>query len=270
MSVRLASEGIIGPRGSYAVADTDIDTIHAEHAMTSGSTSPPKFHRVSRAGIRRAHARHPYAHHIRTLPAALESLAPRLQLRPGDRILDYGCADQPYRRFFAEGVAYVGADLDGNPDADVVLRPDGTIPVPEASFDAVMSTQVLEHVTDPGAYLSECFRVLRPGGRMLLSTHGVFAYHPDPVDLWRWTCAGLRLAVEQTGFRIVEFEGVIGLASTGLQLFQDAISYRLRPRWVPWLALVMQPIVTWVDRFESDASLSNNAQVFALIAERPA
>jgi SAM-dependent methyltransferase len=238
--------------------------------MNSGTPSPPRFHLVSRDRVRRAHARHPYAHHIRTLPAVLESMAPALQLGARDRVLDYGCADRPYRHFFADGVEYVGADLDGNPDADLVLRPDGTVPVPDGSFDGVLSTQVLEHVRDPGLYLGECFRVLRPGGRLLLSTHGVFAYHPDPVDLWRWTCAGLRLAVEQAGFRVVAFAGLIGLAATGLQLFQDAISYRLRPRWIPWLALIMQPIIAWVDRFETDASLSHNAQVFALIAERPA
>ena len=55
------------------------------------------------------------------------------------------------------------------------------------SFDAVLSTQVLEHVADPGALPAERFRVLRPGGRLLLSTHGIFVYHPDPDDYWRWT-----------------------------------------------------------------------------------
>jgi SAM-dependent methyltransferase len=165
-------------------------------------------------------------------------------------------------------VDYVAADLEGNPHASLILNPDGTVPAPDASFDAVLSTQVLEHVLDPALYLSECFRVLRPGGRLLLSTHGIFMYHPDPVDLWRWTCAGLRHAVQGAGFRVVRFEGIIGLAATGLQLLQDAISFRL-PRWlVPWLALIMQPIVALVDHLETPQNRRYNAQVFALVATR--
>lgn len=229
----------------------------------------PIYQRIQRSGIRQAHARHPYAHHIRRLPARLRVLSSDLAIPRAGRVLDYGCADAPYRSFFDSRVDYVGADLPGNDDAAVTLRPDGTVPVPDQSFDAVLSTQVLEHVEDPPLYLSECFRVLRPGGRLLLSTHGIFAYHPDPVDLWRWTCDGLRREVENAGFKILRFEGIIGLAASGLQLVQDAISYRLPSRWIPWLALLMQPLVTFADRFETPRSLGYNAQVFALVAARP-
>jgi SAM-dependent methyltransferase len=192
-----------------------------------------------------------------------------LKVPPGGTVLDYGCAEKPYRGFFADDVRFLGADLAGNPNAEVVLGPDGTIPIADQSVDAILSTQVLEHVGDPALYLGECFRVLRPGGRLLLSTHGIFVYHPDPVDLWRWTSEGLRRAVEDAGFSIVRFEGIIGLAATGLQLLQDAIARRLSPRWVGRLALVMQPIVAFVDRFETPESLGHNAQVFALVAVRP-
>jgi SAM-dependent methyltransferase len=175
----------------------------------------------------------------------------------------------PYRSFFGPGVEYVGADLEGNEGAAITLSPDGSVPVANESFDAVLSTQVLEHVQDPRLYLSECFRVLRPGGRLLLSTHGIFPYHPDPVDLWRWTCEGLRQEVENAGLEVLRLEGIIGLAATGLQLIQDAISYRIPGRWIPWLALVMQPLVALLDRFENPATLRYHAQVFALVATRP-
>ena len=41
-------------------------------------------------------------------------------------------------------------------------------------------------------------RVTRPGGRVLLSTHGAMVYHPNPVDLWRWTRAGLERLFRRT------------------------------------------------------------------------
>jgi SAM-dependent methyltransferase len=231
--------------------------------------SAPQYHQVCRSGIRRADRRNPYAYHIRRLPSALRELADDLSLSDGARVLDYGCADMPYRDFFGPGIEYVGADLPGNHQAKVILKADGTLPLTDESFDAVLSTQVLEHVQDPRVYLRECRRVLRPGGRLLLSTHGIFPYHPDPVDLWRWTGEGLRREVEGAGLEIVRFEGIIGMAATGLQLVQDAISYRIRRNWVSWLALVVQPIVAFLDRFETQTSLGHNAQVFALVALRP-
>lgn len=228
----------------------------------------PEYRQVPRGRIRHAHRRNLYAYHIQRLQDTVRTLVGDLELSGEARLLDYGCADMPYRSFLPPDIDYVGADLSGNAAAAIALNPDGTVPAPDASFDAILSTQVLEHVQDPRVYLAECLRLLRPGGRLLLSTHGVFPYHPDPSDLWRWTCEGLRSEVEGVGFEIVRFEGVIGLAATGLQLLQDAISYRIPTRWKPMLALVMQPIVSFVDRFETRASLGYNAQVFALVAAR--
>jgi SAM-dependent methyltransferase len=219
--------------------------------------------------IRRATPWHRYAHHIRVLPARLEQLAGDLHTPAGGRVLDYGCADIPYRYFFGADVDYVAADLEGNPDATLILKPDGSVPAEDESFDTVMSTQVLEHVSDPGLYLSESFRVLRPGGRMLLSTHGIFGYHPDPVDYWRWTCAGLQHAVEQAGFEVDRFEGIIGLGATGLQLFQDAFYYDLPRRLQPLFALVMQAVIAVVDRLPRQRPTHYDAQVFAVVARRP-
>jgi SAM-dependent methyltransferase len=52
------------------------------------------------------------------------------------------------------------------PHLDLILYDGDTFPVPDASFDFVVSFQVLEHVTSIEHILSECVRVLRPGGIM--------------------------------------------------------------------------------------------------------
>jgi SAM-dependent methyltransferase len=211
----------------------------------------------------------PLGHHIRTLRAGVAGLVPDLKLRQGSRLLDFGCGASPYRELLPPDIDYVGADLDRNPKATLILTSEGRVPGPDAQFDAVLSTQVLEHVRDPRLYLSECFRVLRPGGRLLLTTHGIFFYHPDPIDLWRWTCEGLTTVVEESGLVVERQEGIIGLAATGLQQLQDALTFRAGERWSPWLAAVFQPLVALADRFETRQSLGFNAQVFAVIADRP-
>ena len=240
----------------------------------STSTPPaaheaPRFLDDARGDLRGARPWHRLWYVIRALPAALERLARGLEVGPGDRVLDYGCADTPYRRFFPADAEYVGADLPGNPRARVHIAPDGTLPVQDESFDAVISTQVLEHAEDPARHLAECRRVLRPGGRLLLSTHGIMVWHPDPVDHWRWTCSGLRKVVEDAGLRVVQLEGIVGLAATGLQLLQDAIYWRAPAPLRPPLALVFQPLIALADRLEPRASKDMNAMVLAVVARRP-
>lgn len=227
------------------------------------------FHAERPSDLRRAMPWHRLAYIVRALPAGLEPLAAELRVPAAGRVLDYGCADVPYRGWFPPGADYVAADLPGNPDATLELRGDGTVPLADESVDAVLSTQVLEHVTDPARYLAECLRVLRPGGRMLLSTHGLMVYHPDPDDYWRWTGAGLRRAVREAGFEVVRFEGIMGLAASALQLLQDALYHRLPRPLRPALALVLQSLAALADRFERRDARAMNALVFALVAEKP-
>jgi SAM-dependent methyltransferase len=237
--------------------------------MSAAETEEPRFLESRPTDLRRARPWHRLAYIVGKLPEALEELSRDLDLPAGGRVLDYGCADAPYRRFFRTDAEYIAADLPGNPIATAEIRPDGTVAVEDSSCDAVLSTQVLEHVVDPGTYLSECMRVLRPGGRLLLSTHGIMVYHPDPDDYWRWTCAGLRRAVGEAGLEVERFDGVMSLGATGLQLVHDAGYWRL-PRAVrPLFSLIMQTLIRIADRIATPESRRVNALVFAVVARKP-
>lgn len=135
--------------------------------------------------------------HLADLIQALRTARPS----SGGRMLDYGCGGSPYRSLF-QASTYHRADIPGIPNIDFTFGEDSRLAAATGDYSAVLSTQVLEHVKHVRIYLQECRRVLRPDGRLILTTHGTFNDHGCPYDFWRWTADGLRSELEESGFRI--------------------------------------------------------------------
>lgn len=104
-------------------------------------------------------------------------------LRPGARLLDAGCGR--YLRFCREfaGIAdVVGVDLERSFETDNRHRPFavradiGRLPFASDYFDMVISRSVVEHLEDPPRVFREFFRVLRPGGKVIIVTPNKYDY----------------------------------------------------------------------------------------------
>mgnify|MGYP006273963981 CR=1 FL=1 len=187
----------------------------------------------------------------------------------GGVLYDYGCGGMPYRGELEPRLArYVGIDLPDNPLAEVTVDAIGDVGLPDGEADVLLSTQVLEHVPDPHAYLREAHRLLKPGGSLILSTHGLFKHHPDPADYWRWTESGLALQLQRAGFEVVRSERDFGLMSAGLYLVQDSALRALRWRSLRVLpALLFQSLVALTSRLER-LKRSGDAMTWIVLARR--
>src|SRR6185437_659641 len=128
--------------------------------------------------------------------------------------LDFGAGNSPYRLYFPSA-DYRRADILDIPDLRYRIQSDGQINEHDEVFDLIISTQVLEHVRNVGQYLAEAHRLLKKGGRLLLTTHGTWEEHGVPYDFQRWTEEGMRRELAAANFSEVEiFKLTSGLRAT--------------------------------------------------------
>jgi SAM-dependent methyltransferase len=169
--------------------------------------------------------------------------------QPKKWLVDFGCGNMPYRPLFERHVGeYFGCDLQGNELADRIIERANVLPFEDRSVDAVLSSFVLEHALETDSYLAEANRVLADGGLLILATHGVWRYHPDPLDLWRWTSEGLKRVIQAAGFSVLRFRGILGPGATALQLWQDASIKRIHWRLQTLFSVAMQAAISFADR----------------------
>ena len=190
---------------------------------------------------------------------------------PADKskIADLVCGTKPYKILFnSDKFEYLGIDLPWNPHADIHVGINSKIDADNESFEYVLSTQVLEHVDDPDLYLSEAYRVLKKGGRLILTTHGYWMYHPDPTDYWRWTSAGLKKVVEKHGFETVGFKGIIGRMAMGLQLFQDGLIFKFPKFLHPLLTAPLQLLILIFDKLQRQQVVDFDACTYLIIGQK--
>jgi 2-polyprenyl-6-hydroxyphenyl methylase/3-demethylubiquinone-9 3-methyltransferase len=176
----------------------------------------------------------PLCTHSYLLPQILALCGP---LKPSSRVLDVGCGNGALAgEFVRAGCDVVGIDL--SEDGIEIARrayPAGRFEVMKADdeviqrlgcepFDLVMSTEVVEHLYDPRAFVRGCYSATRPGGRFVCSTPyngyfknlaialcGKFDQHIDP--LWdaghikNWSRKTLGTLLTEAGFSNLQFKG---------------------------------------------------------------
>jgi len=121
-------------------------------------------------------------------------------------LLDLGAGTKPYAPLYE---SYFGSctsvDVPHSPHdvsaVDVMAFADA-LPFDDASYDCVICTEVLEHCPDPRGALAEVSRVLRPGGRVFLTTPFLRPLHEMPHDYFRFTPSGITRLANSVGLEV--------------------------------------------------------------------
>ena len=97
-----------------------------------------------------------------------------------------------------------------------------TLPFENNRFDAIFSSEVFEHVFNLEHMLKELNRVLKSGGKMLITCPFAICEHETPNDFARYTSFGLTDLLKRNGFKVLQFNKVGTAFETSSQIF---ISY---------------------------------------------
>ena len=125
--------------------------------------------------------------------------------------LEIGAAGEQYPDLYERGVRLNIAPVDADVHADA-----HALPFADASFDNVVAIETLEHLRDPQRAIREITRVLRAGGRVLVTTRFCYPVHDAPHDYFRFTRFGLEELF--SGYDVGRLEEIDSAAETWLIL----------------------------------------------------
>jgi len=142
----------------------------------------------------------------------------------GQEVLEAGCGEGYGADLIASAARRVVAvDYDATtvehvraryPRVQVLAGNLAAVPMPDASVDVVVNFQVIEHLWDQPQFITECLRLLRPGGRLLISTPNRITFTPggdtpvNPFHTRELNAAELRGLLEDGGFAVESMSGV--------------------------------------------------------------
>ncbi len=136
-------------------------------------------------------------------------------LPAGSSILDAGAGECVYKKFFSH-CDYKSIDLAVGESAWNYKNLDYVgflhkMPLDDEKFEAVLCTQVLEHLEWPRESVKEMFRVLKPNGKLYMTVPMSQSEHQAPYDFFRYTSYGLESICRHAGFRDIKVAPLGGM-----------------------------------------------------------
>ena len=176
-------------------------------------------------------------------------------------LLDVGCGEQPYLCYFNHLENKLACDYDANRGKVDFSCAADEIPLSDKTLDSILCTEVLEHVKDPLAVWNEFYRILKPGGRVLLTTPTYWPTHEVPHDYFRYPEYGLRRLVSDSGFDLLAI-----VPRGGAWAMLGQVSLHVMQKYFPfrWQRLIWNKIFLKLDSFSKSPRISLGWTILAV------
>lgn len=190
-------------------------------------------------------------------------------------LIDIGCGTKPMRNFTTGLVArHIGIDqpssLHSAKNVDVHSNAYRT-PFKDGVFDSAICTAVLEHLEEPQMAISECYRLLKPGGSALYTVPFIWHLHEEPRDFFRYSKYGLNHLFLKAGFAKIEVLALSGFWVTfGQLLVYNLFRLNRGPLkyfpLIPALGILLQLVFLGLDKLDKTEIWT---WAYLVIAEKP-
>jgi SAM-dependent methyltransferase len=147
------------------------------------------------------------------------------------RTLDIGCGRQNLRSYLNRECDYISLDAPATGEKLYGAQPDvfgdaQNLPFRDRQFDTVILLEVLEHLERPETALQDAQRLVRVGGKIIVSTPFLYPVHDAPWDFQRWTLYGLQRLAKSTGATISDLKSLGSTIESGCLIFNLALSWQ--------------------------------------------
>jgi len=134
------------------------------------------------------------------------------------KVLDAGAGSLAFKPFFKLH-DYTAFDKTNTCEGLDFIADAARIPKPDAAYDLVICSAVLEHTREPLGVLKETFRVIKNGGTALVTVPHFHYIHGEPEDFFRFTSYGIEYLLKEAGFSNISVMPVGGILSFAGTLF---------------------------------------------------
>jgi SAM-dependent methyltransferase len=188
----------------------------------------------------------------------------------GGVLADVGCGKVPLYETYRDLVSDVICidwiqTWHTSPHLDIEADLNRGLPLLDAVIDTILATDVLEHLRKPDLFWSEVARVLRPHGKVILSSPFLYWLHEEPHDYHRFTKHQLRSACEERELSILEIHEVAGPLTVILDIVGKS---------TPWLVEPYQTLASWFQNSRlgkriDERGIASFPLGYCLVAQKP-
>lgn len=149
-------------------------------------------------------------------------------------VIDVGAGTLKYKNFILsinKVKSYTALDFYKFEGVDIVANLNDHLDLQNDQFDTAVCISVIEHLYEPQIALNEIFRILKPGGYLLLTAPWVYPYHREPNDFFRYSRYALDYMMKKSGFEVISIGPTGGNGRTFMVFLE---------RWMPYIGPIMR------------------------------